>query len=359
MRIVHVVPTLCNGGTERFLINLLANTSADFENWVIAYNEKNYWKQELDRLRVDVTIFGGPAKVGILQNIGDCCRYFKKIRPDVVYAYTYYNAAYVLLAAKMCGVRVRIVHAHTSATEHKKTLMYRLYAVISRVLISCVATDKLACSDVAGRSLFYGKYRIIKNGIDLEKFKYNESIRNEIRARMKVGPRTILLGTIGRLDNNKNQIFMLKVLSELRDKNVKLMIVGDGPDRKMLVSSARKMGIEDRVIFVGPVDDSYKYYSAFDVFLLTSYHEGSPFVLIEAQANGVPVIASDTIWHELKINDNMQFLGLHCEPKAWANIINDCCGARVRPGQKILDYSVKNVSEQIINLYKKGENVCQ
>lgn len=354
MRVVYVIPVLRNGGTERFLINLLNGLPHDYQSSIVCYDNENEWRKELKKMEVDVNIVGKPSKVGVLRNIKELVRYFRKVQPDVVCAYTFYNAAYVLLAAKVCGVKIRIAHAHTSATEHKKTFSYRLYAVASKVILSIVATHKLACSNTAGKSLYYGKYQIIKNGIELEKYKYNMALRDEIRKKLGISADTILLGTIGRLDKNKNQKFMLQILKACIECNIdaKLLIVGDGPERKSLEDFAKELKIVKNVIFVGCVKNVRKYYDAMDVFLLTSINEGFPYVLIEAQANGLPVLVSSSVDRTTKINNNLRFLDLDAGAEYWADVIRKMKVMRTTPGKKIEEYSIEKTIQKIEKIYE-------
>jgi glycosyltransferase involved in cell wall biosynthesis len=72
----------------------------------------------------------------------------------------------------------------------------------------------------------------------------------------------------------------------------RLVIVGDGPERRALLAAAESAGIADRVIFAGHVEDVRPYYKMADVMALPSYTEGSPNVLLEAMAAGVPIVAT-------------------------------------------------------------------
>ena len=357
IHITHVIPTLSNGGTEKFLMNLIENTSGNYLNSIIVYDRQNEWADKLNQNNVAVTVIEKPSKTGVIKNIRMLKRCFKQSRPDIVYVYTSFNSAYVLLAAMLSGVRIRIAHSHTSATEHKKTITYRIYVIVSKILLSFVATHKLACSDKAGKAIFFGKYKVVQNGIYVDKYKYDEVSRNQLRKELRIDTKTTLIGTIGRLDKNKNQRFMIEVLNECikRNMDTKLLIVGEGPERQYLEKYAKELDIIGNVIFIGSVRNVKKYYDAIDVFLLTSFNEGLPFVLIEAQANGLPILASDSIDKTVKINSNFKLLKLGDGQKIWAQEVSKNIG-RIIPSKKINQYSIENTVKQVIDVYDSGED---
>lgn len=355
--VVHVVPTLCNGGTERYLIDLIKNTSDSYKNDIITYDSENYWKKELDENKVSVVVFKKPSDSGIVKNIITLQKFFKKNKPDIVYAYTSFNSAYVLLAAFLAGVKIRIAHSHTSATEHKRTIPYAVYCWFSKILLALASTHKLACSNKAGEALFGKNYVLIRNGIDINMFKLDQKNRKKIRRELKISSKTTLIGTVGRLDKNKNQKFILDVLDEYLKNGfeAKLVIVGDGPEKVNLKKYAKEIGVEDHVIFTGSVKDVKKYYDAFDVFLLTSYNEGLPYVLIEAQANGLPILASDTIDNSAKINSNFKFLSLKLDARKWAEQIRKSFCSRTDPDREIEHFSTSEIVMEVERVYGKNE----
>ena len=265
-KILHVISSLKKGGTEKYLISLLKETNSEYEN-VIAYyglGGDNDWEKELNELGIKVIrIDGGNLKRFIaLRNI------IKKEKIDIVYSYTFYNSKVVLLASLFTHVKKRIVHSHRIAVDNKYA---SLKTFLSKALITFLATDRLACSEEAGKALFFHrKYRIINNGIDVEHFAFDGYSRQAIRQQLGVSDNCILLGTIGRIDDNKNQILMLRIIERLKasKQNCRLAIIGDGENREKLKEAAKKSSINNEVLFLGSIQDVGKYYSAFDAFLL-------------------------------------------------------------------------------------------
>ncbi len=140
---------------------------------------------------------------------------------------------------------------------------------------------------------------IIPNGIFLENYSFSyddkKKFKNELFPYAKD---SIILLNIGRLSTEKGQFTLLKafmkLLSEFKQKDIKLIFVGDGPERKRLESQSNSMIEKKIVFFTGYVADPRKYYAAADIFILPSFYEGFGLSLIEAMASGLPCVASDT-----------------------------------------------------------------
>jgi glycosyltransferase involved in cell wall biosynthesis len=102
--------------------------------------------------------------------------------------------------------------------------------------------------------------------------------------------------TVGRLSKEKAQIDLLRAFKKLNDThagiNARLVIVGDGPERGSLEEAAVPLGISDRVVFTGQVKNVGVYYRAADVLVNPSHSEGSPYVLLEAMAAKLPIVAT-------------------------------------------------------------------
>ena len=143
---------------------------------------------------------------------------------------------------------------------------------------------------------------IVHNAIDTERFKFNQELRDQTRKEFGISDDTILLGNVGRLCRQKNQKFLLDLLSKLDLNRYKLLILGQGELKNDLVEHAKKIGVYNNVIFVDKSTQPEKFYNAFDIFLLPSLYEGLPVSGVEAQVNGLPCIFSDNVTKEANIS---------------------------------------------------------
>lgn len=197
-----------------------------------------------------------------------------------------------------------ITHSHATKLSDSffKSLRNRIYS-LNAFLFS---TQFAACSTEAGEKLFLGhKFYYAPNVVNITKYKFNSSKRIKYRSEWGVTDNTLVLGNIGRLAKQKNQIFLLSVLQKVLAEGIeaKLVIIGDGTQKEVLSKKINDLGLEKDVVLVGEVSNPSDYYSAMDVFLLPSLFEGLPMVGIEAQANGLPAIFSDTTSKEVNMFD--------------------------------------------------------
>lgn len=235
--------------------------------------------------------------------------------------------AYYARVASKSGVKKVIVHSHSSGVkENIKHFFMKLYA---SVLFKKYATDFCACSVEAAKWKFpksiLPKVKIQNNGVDLDVFKYKPEVRKKLRKELGIDNDTLVLGHVGRFTYEKNQIFLLDVLKKYIEKHsgkkVRLILVGDGSELGRVKDRAEELELSGKVLFVGASDQVSDYMQVFDVFLFPSLYEGLGIVGIEAQATGLPVIASEGIPKTMKVTDNVEFVSLD-EPKRWCSSID-------------------------------------
>lgn len=236
--------------------------------------------------------------------------------------------AWVLKAAKECGIPVRIAHSHN--TQHLTNNPLKLWFLErARKNINKYATHRMACSEAAGKWLFGdAPFEVVRNAIEVERFAYNEQYRKEIRTEYKVSDNEFLIGHVGRFDTQKNHSFLIDVFAEVNKQipNSRLILIGGGNlTFKDCLQQIAKHGLTEKVIITGVRDDVYKFYSAFDVFVLPSLFEGLTVVSIEAQMNGCPNILSSNISSEVNMSGNVKLLPLQMEDwiKAITNTIKE------------------------------------
>ena len=205
---------------------------------------------------------------------------FKENNYKIVHSHINALSVFPLRIAKKAGVPIRIAHSHSTSNkkEWKKNIVKNILRPFSKVY----ANKFFACTKHAGEWLFGKKIierkelNVINNAIDLNKFEFNEKIREDLRKEFGIKEDTIVIGHIGRFMKQKNHDFLIDVFNELikKDENSILILIGQGPllnDMKQKVSDLK---IEDKVKFIGQVTDVEKYYNIMDVFLFPSIYEG-------------------------------------------------------------------------------------
>ena len=250
-----------------------------------------------------------------------------------------------LYAAKKANIPVRIAHSHNTTT--RLDLKWPI-KIIYKYLLRTVATDFVACSHAAGKYLFGKDVKIINNAIDIEKFTYNELIRNKIRKNMKLDNKFVI-GHVGRFEPQKNHEFLVRMFNEYQkqDKNAILLLIGTGTLEKKIKKLVHKLNLEDKVVFTGNISNVNEMYQVMDVFVLPSFHEGLPVVGIEAQISGLKCILSNKITEETKITDNIEFLPID-DYNNWIEQI-----------KKYKEYKRKKINNDIYNINYIKQNLIE
>lgn len=269
------------------------------------------------------------------------------------------NIDYLKLAKKY-GIRRRIIHSHNSQNMDSK--LRGVLHEINKGKIGKYATDFWACSNSAAE-WFYGndlisKVKIITNAISLNRVKYDEVKRKHVREKYNL-EKSYVIGNIGRLHFQKNQLFALDIMNELIKliPNAKLVLVGDGPDKEELSKKIKKLNLTSYVLLVGRQKDISGWLSAFDLFLFPSKFEGLPIAGLEAQGNGLPILASDCIFEKNAIlNSNLQELSLNKDSsQKWAQTIVSMKQRIPRLSQETISYNFEHSDFEINNEVKKLE----
>lgn len=239
----------------------------------------------------------------------------KKGKFDIIHAHG--NSATIaveLFAAKICDVPVRIAHSHNTTCAHK------VLDKILRPMLYWSYTHGIGCGIEAGRWMFGSRnHAVIKNGIDLKHFIFDEQKRFEMRMQLGIENKFVV-GHIGRFTEQKNHMFLVDIFEKYSQINkcAVLLLVGDGPEEDKIKQQVRRKNLDSKVIFFGTTSDTATIYSAMDVFVFPSKFEGVPLTLVEAQANGLHGLISDKISREVVQTNLLDIFTLDSKDK-WVN----------------------------------------
>lgn len=242
----------------------------------------------------------------------------------VVHSHIDAMSTFPLAAAKRAGVPIRIAHSHNEAID--KDFKY-IPKQISRKLLPRFATHFWACSEQAGLFLFgrkyKGKIKVVHNAIDLSRYAFNSVTRQTVRRQLGLVPGEIAIGHVGRLAPVKNQEFLIRLADVLSKSGVRfqMFFVGEGEMKDTLIRDIATHGLESKIHLLGLRDDVANLMQAFDVLAFPSLHEGIPVTLIEAQAAGLPILASDRVSSDAIISPNAWRLSLSDPLQQWMKMI--------------------------------------
>lgn len=240
------------------------------------------------------------------------------------------SASIYLPAAKKAGIPITIAHARSAGVD--KGIKGKLTRWMRRNLSK--KTDYMfTCSRIAGISVFgekaaaEGKTVFIPNAIDCKAFDYNPERREEIRKDLGIADKYVI-GHVGRFHYAKNHEYLLRVFAKLCEngeagREYALILLGEGSRMENAKVLAGKLGIENKVYFLGNHSNVYDYYQAMDYFVYPSRFEGLPGTVVEAQSAGLRCVMSDSICEEVVVTDLVHTMSIEDEPAEWAEYISN------------------------------------
>ena len=358
IRVLQSVSNMDRGGIETMLMNFYRNVDRSKVQFDFLANKPQPGAYGEEIRALGGRIFVSPGFMSYKKYAAYMADLFRE-HPEYKIIHTHNGSLmlYALRSAQKCGIPIRIAHAHATAVpvglknEIKKLM---------RPMIKYVATDYWGCSEAAGKFYFSEKrwnknHQLIHNAINVDDFLFDPQKRSELRSQYGLGDK-LVIGHVGRLAPQKNQKKLLEAFAQLHRMNTDahLVIIGTGELDAKLKAYAKELGVDSAVTFTGVLSNVNEWYSAFDVFVMTSLYEGLPVVAIEAQAADLPCVLCDTITPEVQITDRVRFLGLKDSAEAWAQAILDCAAktresradALIRAG-----YDIRVEAERMQNLY--------
>lgn len=363
IKILQVLPTLNRGGLETFVMNVyraIDRNVVQFE--FLTYRENGDYMNEIKDMGGIIYHISERNK-GIMNFNRELDTFFK--RHEGEYSAIHCHASSLssiepLYYAKKYGIPIRIIHSHSSSILGNK--LHFVTHCIGKALISSLANRYIGCSDKALDWMFAKtKIRkdavIVRNGIDINLFKYNEEIRKRVRKDLGLSDNDIVVGHIGRFSAVKNHSMLIDIFADLKRKvpTSKLLLVGVGELEMEIMSKVRVLNLQDSVSFLGLRTDTAVLYQAMDIFVMPSIYEGLPLVLIEAQATGLPVLCSNSISHMSKITNNYNELSIRDDISKWSSQIINIVKNYKRKDEHLsivkAGFDINTVADYLTDLY--------
>ncbi len=307
------------GGIEAFIGNEIAPLQDEFDIFVVTQNENPRIRERIG-LPTDhyITVserYGSPAYRKHLRSL--FARGF-----DIVHVNKNSLIKYLpITLAKRVSTSKVIIHSHNTSPSSNSSLAFLHY--LTRPFITPKGDVLVACSEVAAEYMFGRKDKnaeIITNGINTETFRFDSNRRIAVREELSIADDDAVFINVGRFSSQKNQMFLLDAFAVYHktQPHSRLLLVGDGETRKQIKECVKSHGLNDFVILTGRRSDISALYSAADVAVVPSLFEGLPVSLVEAQASGIRILASDTITREINLTGQMVFKSLRDGPQQWA-----------------------------------------
>ena len=253
-------------------------------------------------------------------------RVVRKLRPDVIHIHLSALKHVVKIKDNLEGVKL-LYTCHSIPQvyfEEKKGEAEAAEVLIKENGLRLIALHSDMADDLR-RRFNTDNVVVVRNGIDMEKFRKPKKTRNEVRDELGIPQDSFVLGHIGRFVKVKNHSFLLSVFEGIAEKkpDSRLLLIGDGEDREKVEAEIKSKNLTHKVIILSNRSDIPELLSAMDCFILPSLFEGFPVALLESQASGLRCVVSDRINSEVYLSDLIVPLSLSLSPSVWADTILD------------------------------------
>ncbi|KLV02642.1 glycosyl transferase family 1 [Photobacterium aquae] len=288
---LQVVQHLRPGGIERLVLNLVRFAAPDNQVYVVALEGDKeqaieQWP-ELAPLSERLYFLGKPHGRD-MKTVFKLRRLIQSLNANVIHSHHLGPLLYSRAAS--LGLRgithIQTEHDSWHLEDPKQRLLTRLLLAGSKILIIADApriADHLKAHGITTD-------HVIINGIDTQRYTPGQAA--QARLHLRLPPDKLIIGCAGRLVPEKGIDTLLEALVALPE-NYHVVIAGHGPERSELEHLAQQLRLSERVHWLGNCDNMLNFYRAIDLLCMPSRQEGLPLVLLEAQACGKPVIASD------------------------------------------------------------------
>ncbi len=336
-RILQVIGAMQRGGIETWLIQILRRLDRERFTMDLLYHTtgKCAYDDEIRALNYRIIPCLGVSNPLVYTK--NFLRILRHSGPyDIVHSQLLHFSGLHMRLAYSQGVPRRIVHSRNTPKTTSPSWLQRLTWPILDKWTNRYATHLLAVNQDSAAGL-YGpgalndpRCRILTSAIELGPFQ-TAPCREELRRSLSFDNHVLVVGHVGRFSEAKNHDFFLEVAALLAQQRpeVRFLLVGDGPLRPRIEQKAEQLGLTGRLVFAGVRPDVPQLLmGAMDLLLFPSKWEGSPRVLMEAQAAGLPCVISDVISEEsILAAPLIRRIPLTAPPSEWVAAVLSVLGA--------------------------------
>jgi glycosyltransferase involved in cell wall biosynthesis len=326
MKIVRIIARLNVGGPAKHVVWLTKGLQdGGYETVLVAgtvppgEDDMGYFAEDSGVKPIFIPEMSREISTNDLLTVWKLYRLLCRERPDIIHTHTAKAGTVGRIAALLYRWstprvfigrkrRCKVVHTYHGHIFHsyygpiKTGFFLRIERVLARL-----ATDRIVVITEQQRDEIHNRFRVgsnlqfvvIRLGLDIDQFAESRSRRFQLRDQLGIHPDEMLVGIVGRLTAVKNHELFLRAISEFKRgalngqiRRVRFIIIGGGALRGELEQLVENLNLGNDVIFAGNRSDPESFYAALDIVALTSKNEGTPLTLIEAMANGLPVIAT-------------------------------------------------------------------
>lgn len=291
MSIVHVLSSYGVGGQERVALDLaIGQRARGHDVSVISLAPEPDGAMAKEFADAGIGTFRVPKRGGLDPTlVPRLARALRACGAQVVHTHNPLPLIYGAPAARLVGARAIHTKHGVNPGSRGHRMLRRAAAQLVHAFVAVSDTTEAQAREQRDAPL--SRLRTIPNGIRLDRYAPDPVARMDVRAELGLADAWVV-GTVGRLDQYKNQALLVRAMAPLLGEDVRLVIVGDGDNRAEVEAAVRALPDPSRVVLTGRRMDVPRLVHAFDVFALSSKTEGLPLVVPEAMAAGLPIVTT-------------------------------------------------------------------
>ena len=305
-KILYIITKSNWGGAQRYVYDLATSLPRERFDVTVAFGGDGMLKEALERAKIRTvplpSLYRDIHLAKETQTFFEFLRLIRSEHPDILHINSSKAGGIGALAGRLSGVDRVIFTAHGWAFNEErpwwqKTILY-FFSWLTVVLShTTIAVSQKTKDQIAWLPFIDKKIVVIPNGIRIPEFKHKEQAREFLSSKNGTLRRlkdTLWIGTVAELHTTKGLEYAIEAIGSIAEQFPELMyiIIGEGEQRKQLESLIQGHQLENRVFLLGFVEEAARYLKAFDIFLIPSLSEALSYVLLEAGAAGLPVIAT-------------------------------------------------------------------
>lgn len=332
-RVLHIVTSLNVGGIETYVLRLLKQVDRNRFQMDVCYAVPEPGTYEEDMIALGVKLFYVPGKLGVIRYVPRLRRLLKEQQYDTVCDFTGDFSGASMLAAALAGVKCRVTFYRSSGILHKNDCFRAMYQRVARCLVRRFSTVILSNSRSNFEAFFpkitagKGKFHVVPNGVNLQEFcPVDAETRERSKEELGLGGK-LVIGHVGRLRPVKNHLLMLRVFEKFHRTfaDATLLLVGEGAMRPEIEQEIERLGLSSHVVMAGLQRQVDRYLKSMDIFWFPSIYEGLPNAMMEAQASGLAVLASDAsaVAEYVPAAAQKYVIALQGDEAAWLKALTD------------------------------------
>ena len=340
------------GGAENLLLSILRKLDAEaFSSVVCCIGERGALGEQIMAMGFPLTelhlLNKGGADGRIVTALVDL---IQRERIDLVHSHLYHANFYGRLAARKAGVPA-VASIHNTYTKHKWHRQLANWYLARHTTAIIAGSEEIKQDVVRYDHVPEALVEVIPNSVDLTR-SHSSLSREQARERLGVPEGAIVLGTVGRLEEQKGHRYLIEAFSLLRQSGMDayLLLVGDGREAQALKGLSASLGLEQRVKFLGTRSDLGDLFRAMNLFVMPSLWEGLSLAMLSAMAAGIPVVATSVGGvRQVLGDDEYGFTVPSGDATALASRIQACLGTpdeMARMGEKGRRQIYENYSDE-------------